>query len=122
MKAAARRGAYMSQTFGGCNTTDSSTCGLDPHTVQPHTGKPLLNFLSLLYFFFFSFYPENSMMRQSDMKYKIMLKNETPRLGSTQLLERAEHRINSIVANDATRPKLEGYLVANVQKGESTML
>lgn len=40
-----------------------------------------------------SFYLENSMVRLSKMKYEIVLKNETPRLKSTQLLGKSREQI-----------------------------
>lgn len=54
------------------------------------------------------------------MKYEIMLKDETPRSDSTQIVIREEQRtnMNRMVANDATRPKPEGHLVPDVHEGK----
>ena len=49
------------------------------------------------------------MMRQSKMKYEIVLEDKTPRLEGTQAVLGEERRTSaiSIVANDAIRLKLE---------------
>lgn len=60
------------------------------------------------------------MMRQSKMKYEIVLEDKTPRLEGTQAVLGEERRTSaiSIVANDAIRLKLEWQLAAAVHKGE----
>lgn len=55
---------------------DLSTCGLDAQSAAEGIGKPLLCFPLVLKIFFF--YLENPMMRQSKMKYEIVLEDETP--------------------------------------------
>lgn len=54
------------------------------------------------------------------MKYEILLKGESFRSESTQVVTREKLRTNtnSIVVNNVTRPKPEGCLVADVQKGK----
>lgn len=70
--------------------------------------------------FFFLIYLIISMMKQSKIKYKTVLKGETPRSDSIQTVTGEEQKTskNSFVSNDATRPKPEGCLVAEVHKGE----
>lgn len=60
------------------------------------------------------------MMRQSKIKYKMVLKGESPRSESTQTVTGEEQRtsMNSIVANDITRPKPEGHLASDVHRGK----
>lgn len=59
-------------------------------------------------------------MRQYKTKYETVVKDETPRSGSTQTVIGEEQTIsmNSIVADDTTKPEPEGRLVGDVHKGK----
>lgn len=58
------------------------------------------------------------MIRQAQMKYEIMQKDETPAQEAFSYGEEQRTLKNSSVTNDTTRPKLEGHLGSVVHKGE----
>lgn len=77
-------------------------------------------FIFFSYSVYFLLYFEYPIMRESKMKYEIMMKDETPRSDSTQTVTREEQRtsMNSMFTNDATRPKPEGHLAPDVHEGK----
>lgn len=77
-------------------------------------------FIFFSYFVYFLLYCEYPLTRESKVKYEIMLKDEAPRSDSTQIIIREEQRtsMNSMIANEATRPKPEGHLVPDVHEGK----
>lgn len=58
------------------------------------------------------------------MKYAIVLKDETPRLESTQAVTGEKHITNmdSIVADDTTKPEPERCLALDIHKGTRKVL
>lgn len=72
------------------------------------------------YSVYFPLYLEYPIMREFKIKYEIMLKDEAPRSDITQTVIREAQRtsMNSMVDNDATRPKPEGHVLPNVHKGK----
>lgn len=65
------------------------------HTLHSRRQWWLIPAFSFIYFLYLSLYLQNPMMRESKMKYEIVLKDETPRSESTQLLGKSREQVQT---------------------------
>lgn len=112
------KGAYILYVFSDCDIIDSSTCGLDQPSTAESNGKPLLHFLCWFLFLFVLPWKPYDETVQNEICDSAERWDSQVGKHSNSYGEEQRTSMNSIVANDPTRSKPEGYLVTDVHKNE----